>query len=246
MADEQTSPIVKRAAHRQRKKVLTEDLDVESQLIIPGSPQKTRRMSKNSQNKVAKDGEKKIEEVKSQVRGEDGKVKCDECGKDLERKYLAFHKHAVHSEDAYAYKCKETGCDERYSDLSELSDHRRVAHGFPKKMCKVEGCGSAFLLYSEYVSHSSVTHQMKAECDECGKMLSPSYIADHKSRMHNREKLVKCRMIGCDTKFREKSHLKDHLRLVHGFARLHCNVVSCKAEFFSVEGLSQHIKCHLK
>jgi len=126
------------------------------------------------------------ERMEEQVREEDGKVKCDKCGKDIDRKSLVFHEHAVHREDAYAYKCKETGCGQRYYNLLELWDHRRVAHGFPKKRCNVEGCGTAFLLYSEYVRHCG-THSNKVECDECGKMLSPSYITEHKRRMHKRE-----------------------------------------------------------
>ena len=44
--------------------------------------------------------------VESELRRKDIELKCNECHKYFFGKYLAFHKSVVHSEDAYAYKCK--------------------------------------------------------------------------------------------------------------------------------------------
>ena len=129
--------------------------------------------------------------VESELRRKDMELKCDECHKYFFGKYLAFHKSVVHGEDAFAYKCKATGCVKSCLNLSELADHRRVAHGHAKLRCKIEDCGSEFLLYSELVGHCQ-THQVKTKCDECGKMLSPNYIKSHKIRMHRREISMGC------------------------------------------------------
>ena len=112
--------------------------------------------------------------------------------------------------------------------------------------CKTEGCESEFLVFSEFRRHQ-YTHQTMIECEECGKRLNRDSIWRHKKLVHQKVKpVVECEMADCGKKFSVKSHLADHMRMVHGFAKLKCNVGECTAEFMSDAVLMKHKKSHFK
>ena len=113
-------------------------------------------------------------------------VKCDECGKYISKSGLLNHKRVVHRGEK-PFKCTVGDCDKRFSEKIKLADHRRVTHGFPKLECKVDGCGSEFLLRSAADIHHRA-HKIKAECDECGKSMSASHLSIHKKRVHGGNK----------------------------------------------------------
>ena len=94
-------------------------------------------------------------------------------------KFAAF----VLSKEGYAYNCKVPSCNARFADLTNLMDHRRLVHSHNKIKCQVKDCGREFTRYSNFLRHCDA-HQVKAACDECGKLLAPNYIAKHKTRVH--------------------------------------------------------------
>ena len=73
------------------------------------------------------------------------KVKCDECGKYVSKKFLMIHKSSLHKVQK-PIECKVNGCEQRFSTWVRLSDHKRATHDFPKVKCNVEGCGAEFLV----------------------------------------------------------------------------------------------------
>ena len=177
------------------------------------------------------------------------KVKCDECGRYLSKTCLLTHKRIMHRGEK-PFCCKINDCNERFYLEAKLGDHKRKEHDHPKLKCKAEGCESEFLVFNEFKRHQN-THQTMVECEECGKKLIQKNLSEHKKFVHQKEKpvvkpLVDCEMTDCGKKFSLKSHLRDHMRMVHGFAKLKCNVGECTEEFMSDAVLMKHKKGHFK
>jgi len=173
------------------------------------------------------------------------KVKCDECGKYFSKAGLLTHKRIMHRGEK-PFCCKINDCNERFYLRAKLGDHKRKEHDHPKLKCKAEGCESEFLVFNEFKRHQS-THQTMIECEECGKRLIQRNLPEHKKFVHQKTKpVVDCEMADCGKKFNLKSHLADHMRMVHGFAKLKCNVGECTAEFMSDAVLMKHKKSHFK
>ena len=181
-------------------------------------------------------------DVKEESKKSEDKVKCEECGKYLSKRALLGHKRIVHRGEK-PFSCKENGCTQRFTAASKVGDHMRKEHGFPKLKCKNEGCESEFSLFNEFRSHQ-YTHQTLVECEECGKRLSPKSLRHHKKAVHQKVTQVECEVEDCGKKFNRKSHLADHMRMVHGFAKLKCN--QCTAEFMSDAVLMKHKISHSK
>ena len=108
----------------------------------------------------------------------------DRPDKSNSTKFVAF----VLSKEGYAYNCKVPSCNARFADLTNLMDHRRLVHKHTKIKCQVKDCGREFTRYSNFLRHCDA-HQVKAACDECGKLLAPNYIAKHKARVHKNDEL---------------------------------------------------------
>ena len=199
------------------------------------------RRSLLEHKKAVHRGEKKLRRGKScRV-----KVKCDECGKYLsEMKALLNHKSLVHRGEN-PISCKVNDCLKRLSSDSKLGDHMRKEHGFPKLKCKIEGCESEFSSINEFRRHQ-YTHQDQtlAECEECGKRLIPKSLKKHKKLVHQKVTPVECEVEDCGKQFNRKSHLADHMRMVHGFPKLKCT--ECTAEFMSESVLVKHRRGHSK
>ena len=126
-----------------------------------------------------------------------------------------------------------------------LSDHKRMNHGYPKLRCKVEGCDAEFLFRSAFDNHVR-KHQSKTECDECGKSMSPSYLATHKRLVHRGEKPHACKITDCTERFSRPEGLADHGRIVHGYPKLRCKVEDCGLEFLGYYDLKNHQRTHSK
>lgn len=174
------------------------------------------------------------------------KVKCDECGMYLSKSCLLNHKRIAHRGEK-PFCCKIDDCNERFHLESKLGDHKRKDHDCPKLKCKADGCESEFLVYNEFRRHQ-YTHQSQTmvECEECGKRLYLKSLWHHKKIVHQKMNPEECEVADCGKMFNGKSHLADHMRMVHGFAKLKCNVGECSAEFMSDAVLLKHKKDHFK
>ena len=91
------------------------------------------------------------------------KTECEECGESVTASYLSTHIKLVHR-GGNPFACKEKDCKMGFSRSEGLADHRRIAHGYPKLNCKVEGCGLEFSRYYEHRNHQR-TH-MRGVCPE--------------------------------------------------------------------------------
>lgn len=138
--------------------------------------------------------------------------------------------------------------------LAKVHPRSDVYLGFKKLLC--QGCKAA-VPPEQLVNHIACQPTTADETSMKRKVTSTgtspgakgarpcgySFLAAHKSQVRrSRGKSVKCHVNGCDKAFL-KANLGDHRRLVHGFAKLQCNVVpNCTHQFLSVSSLAQHIK----
>jgi len=102
-----------------------------------------------------------------------------------------------------------------------------------------------FSVFNEYQRHQN-THQSMVECEECRKSLKQTSILRHKKEVHRKVELEECEMADCGKTFNFESHLADHMRMVHGFAKLKCNIGECTDEFMSDAVFIKHKKSHFK
>ena len=87
----------------------------------------------------------------------EGKVRCDECGKDFANKEkLRFHTKIIHRGEKL--QCRVMDCEETFRGYSTRENHMRLVHGSPKLRCKFEGCSSEFYSYERRMKHH-LTHQ---------------------------------------------------------------------------------------
>ena len=83
---------------------------------------------------------------------EEGKVKCDECGKSFSNKAkLHFHTKIIHRGERLP--CKVADCEKTFGGYNTRENHMRMVHGSPMLRCKFEGCASEF-----YSSHGLNYH----------------------------------------------------------------------------------------
>jgi len=123
-----------------------------------------------------------------------------------------------------------------------------VCTGFKQILC--QGCKVP--VPPEQVVHHIVCQPPNTTADEASKKMEArrcgyGFIAAHKSRVRrSRGKPVKCHVNGCDKTFL-KANLGDHLRLVHSFPKLQCNIVpDCTHQSLSVSSFAQHVKRKLQ
>merc|ERR1719342_1684203 len=146
---------------------------------------------------------------------EKDKVKCDECGHYVSKKYLVVHKNITHRGHR-AFACKVSNCEERFSTTFKLADHKRAAHDFAKLRCNVEGCGLEFLMRPELVSHTRRNHQIECGVAGCDKSFHDKYrLMNHMRLVHSFSKL-KCNFEDCSAEFTSDQglacHKKKHMK----------------------------------
>jgi hypothetical protein len=128
------------------------------------------------------------------------KVRCDQCGIRFRASYhLVRHTQAVHDR-VKNYQCDKPECGRRFGWLAGLQAHRIRGHGERG----AHACTSCTVSYA-----------------------TPSLLAQHVSRIHQREKRCKCGEPGCGAAFVWMSDLLAHRRRLHGLAKLHCAVPGC-------------------
>jgi len=137
------------------------------------------------------------------------KVKCDECGKYVSKRFLMIHKSSLHKGQK-PIECKVNGCEERFSTPMRLADHKRATHDFAKLKCNVEGCGAEFLVLQELKNHKRNNHKIACKVESCEKRFRDEfYLMDHMRAVHNYSKL-KCNFEDCSAEFASDSGLSSH------------------------------------
>lgn len=89
---------------------------------------------------------------------EEGKVRCDECGKNFtSKKSLAFHTKIIHRGERL--QCEAHGCAETFGSSESRGSHMRKEHGSQMLRCKFEGCTSEFYSQNSRRRHH-LNHQV--------------------------------------------------------------------------------------
>ena len=83
---------------------------------------------------------------------------CPECDKKfgLEHK-LKRHLSYMHGGEK-SFPCTEPDCKGEFVEKSNLLDHLRSKHSFPKLECVTKGCSAKFTWRSEYFKHKKIAH----------------------------------------------------------------------------------------
>ena len=133
---------------------------------------------------------------------EEGKVKCDECGKSFSNKAkLHFHTKIIHRGERLPRKvahCEKTDdvfpheevskveCDEcgkSFTDKKRMHWHKKIIHRGERLLCKVVDCEKTFRGYNTRENHMRMVHG------------SP---------------MLRCKFEGCASEFYSSSGLKYH------------------------------------
>jgi len=194
----------------------------------------------------------------------EGKVKCDECGKNFSNKAkLHFHTKIIHRGERLP--CKVSDCEKTFRGYDVREKHMRMMHGSTKMSPNQERSSDKVLKgvpSKERSEHSEAKWEVspktkiddmsphkevgKVKCDECGKnFINIGNLNRHSKIIHRGEKL-QCKVADCEETFRRNEARENHMRMEHGSPMLSCKFKGCTSEFYSKCGLSHHHLTHTK
>jgi len=192
----------------------------------------------------------------------EGKVKCDECGKNFSNKAkLHFHTKIIHRGERLP--CKVGDCEKTFRGYDVREKHMRMMHGSTKMSSKQQRPSDKVLegvplkkrseqseakwevlpktRIGDMSSHKEVG---KMKCDECGKNFTNiGNLNRHRKIIHRGEKL-QCKVADCEKTFGGHDVRENHMRIVHGSPMLRCKFEGCASEFYSSNGLNSHYHTH--
>ena len=139
------------------------------------------------------------------------------------------------------FRCKMTHCSVVKSSEKDLFEHVRIHHSDRKHRCDI--CPKAFMYRSELTKHKIVHSGDKPfQCDECGmKFALKVTLKRHQHSIHNKEKLVSCRLKSCGLRL-PKSELYEHIRTAHPREKFQCD--ACPMSFNRSDLLNKHKRKH--
>jgi len=146
-------------------------------------------------------------------------------------------------------QCPMEGCDSMFARQSSIMKHMKTLHKSVKDVklavsvkCKI--CGEVSNNSARLADHMRKKHgEDKLECPKAGclqKFFSKTGLSTHIFKKHGKTVGVKC---GLCEEVRDSSRtMADHMRKEHGGAKLKCPKDGCSLEYYSKNGLKQHVK----
>lgn len=181
----------------------------------------------------------------------DGKFKCDECGKILGRKdSLQRHKILLHGASG-GFFCNI--CIKVFSTAQELAEHKKLCtwkrNNGDKIICgqfECDICGTKLKNKSILRGHMRWKHNPSAKQFKCVRcestFLRKSLLEIHYNRKHLDIREYVCSE--CGRKFKTKDQLKSHSYLHSGEKPIKCLFDNCDKGFRSRANREQHMRTH--
>ena len=84
-------------------------------------------------------------------------IECGECGLRVSKRYLPLHIKFIHQGKRTA-ECEISGCGKKFISKTNLADHMRSVHGFPKLKCNADQCAAEFISRGGFSRHQKSAH----------------------------------------------------------------------------------------
>ena len=146
---------------------------------------------------------------KKEDKYKDKYVVCEDCGKEIHSKKIAYHTKKYHE----VVECSCDKCGRKYNDTMSLRDHMRDC-------MKAEQCNLCGAMVSRINDHIRNVHTAEEDkrfvCNLCGKGFhQKKKLENHKMNNHLKLRPHRCRY-GCDIGYNDTSNRNAHERKKHG------------------------------
>lgn len=125
-------------------------------------------------------------------------------------------KHFFSKHKTSQYSCKQ--CEEKFKEKQLLAEHVKERHAKPKviKIFDCKDCGKILKTNSLLIKHSSIHSTDYFECDYCGyRAKLKELLVRHIIRLHTEKYKFKCKIPGCDKKYKLFSDYRWHMKKRH-------------------------------